>query len=154
MGEALPRLRVPFETGNKTSFGSIQKNVCFGGCFGSTPKQRISVFRLNQNKQKSYRNSLIENIFFLFFSENLGLFRFVLEQFVLFLPKQRVSMFRLNRNKQKTNRKSSIESIFRYFSESLGCFGLFQNSSVFLSCFEIGSKHRNKPKFLFWVSRN
>jgi hypothetical protein len=44
-----------------------------------------------------------------------------------------------------------------YFSENLGfvsvCFGLFRNSVCF-SCFDIGSKHRNKPKqiefFYFW----
>ncbi len=41
------------------------------------------------------------------------------------------------------------------------CFGLFWNSSVCFGCFDIGSKHRNKPKqtetnrnFLFLVSRN
>jgi hypothetical protein len=35
------------------------------------------VFQLNQNKQKSNRNSFIESIFW-YFSENLRLFRFVL----------------------------------------------------------------------------
>ncbi len=34
------------------------------------------MFRLNQNKQKSNRNSLKESLF-CFFSENLGFFRFV-----------------------------------------------------------------------------
>jgi hypothetical protein len=83
------------------------------------PKQRISVFRLNRNKQKNNRNSLV-----CFGS----------------IPKQRVSMFRLNLNKQKTNQNSLIESIFWYF-------GLFRNSSVCFSCFDMGSKHRNKQKF-------
>jgi hypothetical protein len=27
------------------------------------------------------------------------------------------------------------------------CFGLMRNSSVSFGCFDIGSKHRNKPKF-------
>jgi hypothetical protein len=39
-----------------------EHNVCFG-CFGSIPKQRVSMFRLNQNKQKTNRNSLIGSIF-------------------------------------------------------------------------------------------
>jgi hypothetical protein len=38
---------------------------------------------LNQNKQESNQNSLIESIFW-YFSENLGLFWFVLKQFSLF----------------------------------------------------------------------
>ena len=29
----------------------------------------------------------------------------------------------------------------------LVCFGLFRNSSVCFGCFDIGSKHRNKPKY-------
>jgi hypothetical protein len=106
-----------------------------------------------------------------FFPENLGLFRFVSVCFGLFrffsvcfglfrfvsvcyetvcfgsIPKQRISMFRLNRNKQKTNQNSLIESIFWYFSENLGLFGLFRNSSVCFICFDIGTKHRNKPNF-------
>jgi hypothetical protein len=41
------------------------------------------MFRLNRNKQKNNRNSLIEDAF-LVFSENLGLFRFVSKQFCLF----------------------------------------------------------------------
>jgi hypothetical protein len=38
------------------------------------------MFRLNRNKQKTKRNSLIESIFW-YFSENLGLIRFVLVWF-------------------------------------------------------------------------
>jgi hypothetical protein len=35
------------------------------------------------------------------------------------------------------------------------CFGWFRNSSDCFNCFDIGSKHQNKPKnFLIWVSRN
>ncbi len=89
-------------------------------------------------------NSLID------FSEKLGLFRFALVCYetVCFgcfasMSKQRVLMFRLNLNKQKTNRNSLIESIFWYFSENLV---LFRNSSVYFSCFNISSKHRNKLK--------
>ncbi len=48
----------------------------------------------------------------------------------------------------------NIHFIFGYFSENLGlfrffsvCFGLLRKSSVCFGCFDIGSKHRNKPKF-------
>ncbi len=34
-----------------------------------------------------------------------------------------------------------------FFSFFLVCFGLLRNSSVCFGCFDIGSKHRNKPKF-------
>jgi hypothetical protein len=81
--------------------------VCFG-CFASIPKQRASMFWLNRNKQKTHPNSLKENIFG-YFSDNVGLFRFV---------------------------------------------SFFYETVLFVSVFDIGSKHRNKPKFLFLVSRN
>ncbi len=42
------------------------ETVCFG-CFTSIPKQRVSMFRLNQNKQKTNRNSLIESMHILVF---------------------------------------------------------------------------------------
>jgi hypothetical protein len=51
------------------------ETVCFG-CFASIPKQRVSLFRFNRDKQKTNRNSLIESIFWYFYG-NLGLFRFV-----------------------------------------------------------------------------
>jgi hypothetical protein len=110
----------------------------------------------------------------LFFTENLEFFRFFLGFFDFFrffqffsvcfetvcfgcfasILKQIVSMFRLNRNKQKTHPNSLKVSIFEYFSENVG---LLQFVSVcyetvlfffFFGCFDIGSKHRNKPKFL------
>ncbi len=56
-------------------FSVCFETVCFG-CFASILKQRVSMFRLNQNKQKTHTNSLKESIFG-YFSENLGLFRFV-----------------------------------------------------------------------------
>ncbi len=89
------------------------------------------LFRLNRNKQKTNRNSLIGSIFW-YFSGNLGFsvfFWFVLVciEIVCFgcfasIPKQRVLRFRLNRNKQKTNRNSLIESIFWNFYENSGLF--------------------------------
>ncbi len=63
------------------------------------------------------------------------------------LPKQRVSMFRLNRNKEKTHPNSLKVSIFfRKFRVVSVCFGLLRNSSICFGCFDIGSKHGNKPK--------
>ncbi len=58
------------------------ETVCFG-CFASIPKQRVSMFQLNRNKQKTHTNSLKESIFG-YFSENFGLFRFVKKHFCLF----------------------------------------------------------------------
>ncbi len=51
------------------------ETVCYG-CFASIPKQRDLMFRLNRNKQKTHPNRLKESTFG-YFSENLGLFRFV-----------------------------------------------------------------------------
>ncbi len=57
-------------------FSVCFETVCFG-CFASIPKQRVLIFRLNRNKQKTHPNSLKESTFG-YFSENFGLFRFVL----------------------------------------------------------------------------
>ncbi len=43
---------------------------------------------------------------------------------------------------------SIIWVFFRKFRVVSVCFGLLRNSSVCFDCFDIGSKHRNKPKFL------
>ncbi len=56
-------------------FSVCFETVCFG-CFASIPKQIVSMFRLKRNKQKTHPNSLKESIFG-YFSENVGLFRFV-----------------------------------------------------------------------------
>ncbi len=73
----------------ETSFVSKQPKLelklvlVLSGCFTSKPKQRVSVFRLNRNKQKTNPSSFIESIFW-DFSENFGLFQFVSKQFCLF----------------------------------------------------------------------
>ncbi len=56
-------------------FSVCFETVCFG-CLASIPKQRVSIFWLNRNKQKTHPNCLKESIFG-YFSENLGLCRFV-----------------------------------------------------------------------------
>jgi hypothetical protein len=85
-----------------------KQNVCFG-CFASIPKQSVSMFRLNRNKQKINRNSLIGSIFcnflhkiygfFGFFGFFLGFFGFFgfFSRFFRFVSKQFVSVFRLFR---------------------------------------------------------
>ncbi len=62
----------------------------FSVCFGLfrlfrfyTETDRVSMFRLNWNKQETHPNSLKESIFG-YFSEHLGLFLFVMKQFCLF----------------------------------------------------------------------
>ncbi len=82
---------------------------------------------------------------FSFFSR---FFRFVSKQFVSVVSLlYRNREFWLNWNKQKTHPNSLKESIFRVVSV---CFGLSQNRSVCFGCFDIGSKHRNKPKFFIF----
>jgi hypothetical protein len=57
-------------------FSGLFERVCFGVPAVSL-LYRNRKFRLNRNKQKTHPNSLKESIFG-YFSENLGLFRFVL----------------------------------------------------------------------------
>ncbi len=52
-----------------------KQNVCFS-CFASIPKQRVSMFRLNRNKQKTNRNSLIGSIVCNFLQKIYGFFGF------------------------------------------------------------------------------
>ena len=59
-------------------------------------------------------------------------------------------MFRLNENKKRPTEQFYREHILVFFRKlrvDLVYFGLFQNSTVCFGCFDIGSKHRNKPKF-------
>jgi hypothetical protein len=129
------------------------------------------MFRLNRSKQKTNRNSLIGSIFcyflqkiygfsvFFFFSSFFSFFSVCFETdcFGCFTsrPKQRVSI----RSKQtedppKQFKREYIREFFIKFMVVLVCFGLLRNRSVCFGCFDIGSKHRNKPKFFVLVSRN
>ncbi len=47
----------------------------------------------------------------------------------------------------KQFKREYIWEFFRKFRVVSVCFGLLRNSSVCFGCFDIGSKHRNKPKF-------
>jgi hypothetical protein len=67
-----------------------------------------------------------------------------------FILKQRVSMF-LIKPKQTEDQLKRFDReqflvLFRIFRVVSVCFGLFRNSFVCSSCFDIGSKHQNKPK--------
>jgi hypothetical protein len=99
---------------------------CFG-CFASILKQRVSMFRLNRNKQKTNRNSLIESIFWYFY-ENLGLFRFFSKQFCCFL---RLFRYRFETLKQtgftKQTDTKPKQILFRFVSV---------RTEIFLVCFE------------------
>ncbi len=104
--------------------------VCFKivyfGCFASIPKQRVSMFPLNRNKQKT--NSLIESMFW-YFSEHLGLFRFVSKQFSCFgcfdvrntekSETNQIFLFFVSRNKLK-------QILFQFVSFKLIFFCLFR----------------------------
>jgi hypothetical protein len=97
--------------------------------------------------------------FFCFF----GFFRFfsvffIFFVFFVFFSLFQNSLFRLFRFYTET--KNLIESkqtedppkhfkrqyILGIFQKILGCIGLLRNRSVCFGCFDIGSKHRNKPK--------
>ncbi len=94
------------------------QNVCFG-CFASIPKQRVSIFRLNRNKQKTNRNSLIESILWHFFQKtNRIFFVFGFTKQTETQPKQ--ILFRFVRNTTETD----LVSV---------CFGSSRNFVLFVS---------------------
>jgi hypothetical protein len=133
-------------------------------------------FRLNRNKQKTNRNSLIGSIFcnflqkiygffgffgfFRFFSWFFRFFQFFLGVFGLFrnslfrcfgcftsIPKQRVLIDpKQTEDPPKQFKRKYICVFFRKFRVVSVFFGLLRNSSVCFGCFDIGSKHRNKLK--------
>ncbi len=179
-------VRVSFETisirnnrnWNRNQFRHYPKqNVCFG-CFASIPKQRVSIEpKHTEDQPKQFDREHI----LLFFTENLGFFRFFL--FFLFfcfflvffrcflvcfktvcfgcfasIPKQVVSMFRLNRNKQKTQPNSLKESIFENFSENLRLFpfvSVCYETNLFVSVVSIQVRNtETNQNFFFLVSRN
>ncbi len=117
------------------------ENVCFG-CFASIPKQRVLMFRMNRNKQKTNRNSFIGSIFCYFLQKILGFSVFslsffdFLRFFQVFFDLFRNSLFRLFyfftktdsfdvsiEPKQTEDPPNSLkESIFGNFSENVGLF--------------------------------
>ncbi len=124
-------------------------------------KTGSSVFQLNQNKQKSNRNSLIESIFWYFFKRkfwfvSVGLIHFVL---VVSLLYQNIEFrcFDSTKTFKRPTKQFDREQIlvfFRKFMVVSVCFETILFDSVV--SISIGLKHRNKPKqtkiFCFWVS--
>ncbi len=91
-----------------------KQNVCFG-CFASIPKQRVSMFRLNRNKQKTNRNSLIRSIFCHFLQKIQcipGFFRFFFSVFSFFFGLFRNSLFR------NSLFRNSLFRLFRFYTET------------------------------------
>ncbi len=140
----------------KTSFHSkqpklfrhyLKQNVCFG-CFASILKQRVSVFRLNRNKQKSNQKTIWYRAYFGIFlrkfwvvSVCFGWFQNSL--FWLFHFCAKTATFDESKQTEDQPKQFNREHVFRKFGVASV---LFWNSSVCFGCFNIGSKHRNKPK--------
>ncbi len=82
----------------------------------------------------------------LFFTENLGFFRFF-RFFSSIFGFFSVS-FGCFASIPKQFKREYIWVFFRKFKVVSVCFGLLRNSSVCFDCFDIGSKHRNKQNFL------
>ncbi len=143
-----------------------KQNVCFG-CFASIPKQRVSMFRLNRNKQKTNRNSLKGSIFSNFLQKIYSFFNFsVFSGFfsvfsvcfetvcfgvsiVSLLYQNRE--FWLIRNKQKTHPNSLKESIFGYFSENSGLFRFVMKQFCLFRLFRYRFETPKQTEtFCFW----
>ena len=130
------------------------------------------MFRLNRNKQKTNRNSLIESIFcyflqkiqvfsgffrffkFLSFFRFFRIFRFVSKQFVSVVSLLYRNSFDVSiKLKQTVDPPKQFKReynwvFYKKFCVVSVCFGLLRNSSICFGCFDIDSKHRNKPKYL------
>ncbi len=89
--------------------------------------------------------------FFRFVSVFFGLFQYCL--FRLFRFYTETESFGVSIEPKQTEdppkqfKREYIWVFFRKFWVVSVCFGLLQNSSVCFVCLDIGSKHRNKPKF-------
>ncbi len=90
----------------------------------------------------------------LFFTENLEFFRVFFDLFSFFsvcfasIPKQWVSIEpKQKEDPPKQFKREYIWVFFKKFRVVSVCFGLLRNRSVCFGCFDIGSKHRNKPNF-------
>jgi hypothetical protein len=117
-------------------------SVCFGLFRNSlfrlflfyTKTDRVSLFRLNWNKQETHPNSLKENIFG-YFSDHLGLF-----QFVSVVTKQ-FCLFRLFRYRFETPKQTEIFSFWCHETNRNKretdlvsvCFGSNRNKFLFVS---------------------
>jgi len=125
--------RVSFETNFDSKQPKLEPklNVCFG-CLASILKQRVSMFWLNRNKQKTNQNSLIGSIFWSFFrkfrvvSVCFGLFRNSLFQLFLFYTKTEcfnvLIVPKQTEDQPKQFEREHIWVFFRIFWVVLVCF--------------------------------
>ncbi len=132
-------------------------------CFASIPKLRVSMFRLNQNKQKTNRNSLIGSIFCYFLHKIQGFsgfFRFF-SFFSFFFGLFQNILFRCfdwTETNRRPTQNSSKESIFGYFSKNSGLFrfvSVCYETDLFVSVVLIQVRNTDTNWiFKFLVSRN
>ena len=67
------------------------------------------------------------------------------------IPKQRFSIEpKQTEDPPKQFKRENIWTFFQKFRVVSVCFGLLRNRSVCFGCFDIGSKHRNKPKLILF----
>jgi hypothetical protein len=143
------------QKGNRNLFRHYPKqNVCFS-CFASIPKQRVSMFRLNRNKQKTNRKSLIRayilqffyrkcmcfSVFSVFFSVFLVFFGFLFRCFGCFasIPKQTVSIDpKQTEDPPKQFKREYIWVLNKpKQTRNRSCFGLFRfEPKIIFVCFE------------------
>jgi hypothetical protein len=112
-----------------------KQNVCFG-CFASIPKQRVSMFRLNRNKQKTNLNSLIGSIFCNFLQKIYGFFLFfrVFSRFFRFF---RFFWF--------------FSRFFRFVSNSFGCFAFIPKQRVSIDLKQTEDPPKQFKREYIWV---
>ncbi len=146
----------------------LAQNVCFGCRFYTETENFNVLIELKQTEDKLKQFDR-EHIL-LFFTENLGFFPVFSFFFFIFFFIFSVffSLFRLfhfytetesfdvsveskqSEDPPKQFEREYIWVIFRKFRVVFVCFGLLRNSSVCFGCFDIGSKHQNKPKCLIF----
>ncbi len=155
---------------NRNQFRHYPKQIFCFGCFASIPKQRVSMFRLNRNKQETNRNSLIGSIFcyfiqkmqsfsvfFQIFSVFFGFFS-VFSFFPVFsvclasISKQRVSIEpKQTEDPPKQFKREYIWKFFQKFRVVSVCY----ETDLFVSAVSMQVRNtETNQKFFFLVSRN
>ncbi len=131
---------------------------------GDQPKQfyRVHILLFFYRKCKFLRFFFDFSVFFLgfflvfsYFSVFSVCFETVCFGCFASIPKQRVSIEpKQTEDPPKQFKREYICKFFQKLRVVSVCFGLLRNRSICFGCFDIGSKHRNKAKFFFLVSRN
>jgi hypothetical protein len=130
-------------TSSYLSCVSQRRQAGAAGGRGRRRRQRGPIRLRGPPAHKKFRVFPVFSFFFDFFGL-FPLFRFYTETEsfdVLIEPKQ-------TEDPPKPFKREYIWVFFRKFRVVSVCFGLLRNSSVCFGCFDIGSKNRNKLKFL------